>query len=133
MKLTVLKPTEIEVDAIRCVLDVRYGEEDMPADYPHRRDNVWDVTIDLETGQIRDWPKGVEPLDLGMKVTDCGNYYLLSGKTPVACLEDDYVPRCVPGQYGDYVDFKIDEHGRITNWDADAVEVRRSFFPEDRE
>jgi len=133
MKITVLKPTEIDVDAIRCVLAVRYTDEDMPFDYPHRKGDTWAVTIDINTGQIHDWPKGVEPLDLYMKVCDEGSYYLLSGDTIVAKREGDYVPDCVPGAYGDYVEFKIDENGFICNWEATASDIASSFFSQEED
>ncbi len=35
MKVTILKPETVDVDAIRCVVPVNYDEEDMPRDYPH--------------------------------------------------------------------------------------------------
>lgn len=127
MKLTILKPFVIEVDAIRCVLPVRYEEEDMPYDFPHRVGDVWEIWIDIETGQIRDWPTGQEPYSLCMKVCDSGSYYLMHGQEEIEAIEEDYVPNCIPGDYGDYVKFEIDASGRITNWETDAAEIMESF------
>lgn len=129
MIVTKSQPVEVEVSAIRISVPVRYDEEDMPKDYPHRTGDVWTVTVDVETGQIRDWPAGVEPRDIEMKVVDGGTYELLdpAGKV-VAGIEQDYVPDCIPGDYGDYIDFKIDATGRIANWKADAAAIQRSFL-----
>lgn len=129
MKLTIMRPVTIEVDAIRCVVPVNYGTEDMPEDYPHRTCDTWDVTFDVETGQIRDWPEGVEPLDLHMKVVDGGMYYMLHGDDVVARMEEQYVPDYFPDvHYGDYIIFDIDGNGRITNWQQPGPdELAESF------
>lgn len=129
MQLTVKQPTEIDVDAVEVLAAVRYGEEDMPNDYPFRDGDTWNVVIDIETGQIHNWPSGGPALDLHMKVTDCGTYRLLSGDRLVASLVNEYVPGFFPGEhYGDYIIFNIDASGRITNWKADADDVCEAFF-----
>lgn len=132
MQVTRKVTTEVNVDAIRCVLAVRYDEEDMPNDYPHRKHDTWDVTIDVATGQIRDWPTGVSPNNLYMKVCDSGNYYLLSGSDVIGTIEHNYVPACIPSAYGDYIDFKIDGSGRITNWSFGEDEAQEAFFESDQ-
>lgn len=128
MKLTVKIPTVIEVDAIRCVLPVRYGEEDITRDFPGRNGDVLTLTIDLATASVREWP--AEDMDCGMKVVDMGSYYLLSGETVVAKIEGDYVPGCIPQRYGDYVDFKVEAGGKLRGWKPDAEKIRRCFFPQ---
>lgn len=129
MKLNMWVQTEVVAAAIRLTLPVDYGDEDMPLDYPHRKDDVWTVTVDLDTGQIRDWPTGVPAHHLYMKVCDSGTYCLLDGNDqPVGrVLEQEYVPDCIPGECGDYVDFRIDEAGRITNWKLVPDEVGGCF------
>lgn len=62
----------------------------------------------------------VEPktLRIYLKVTDCFAFELVdtAGKT-IAEQDDGYVPGFVPGDYGDYVDLKIDvTTGQIMNW-----------------
>lgn len=133
MKLEVerTKKEEIDIAAIRCELAVRYEEQDIPNDYPHRRGDVWDITIDVETGKIRDWPQGLAPRNVYMKVCDQGTYSLLDASGAVIeRVDEDYVPSCIPGEYGDYVDFKIDGFGRIANWSKDrfASRVEGCFF-----
>jgi hypothetical protein len=129
MKLKATIPTELEVDAIRCHVAVRYGEEDMPNDFPFRTGDMWDVTIDLKTRKIRSWPARAE--NIYMKICDEGNYYLMAGDRVVASREGDYVPDCIPGEYGDYIDFKILEDGTLDGWEPDADQIKESFFRED--
>jgi len=129
VKITVMQPTTIECTAIRCWVPCRYQDKDVPYDFPHREGDVWDVTIDIDTGKIHDWPKNYPSCDVTMKVCDEGVYTLLNGDKVVKKLEY-YVPGCVPGSYGDYIEFEIDETGRITNWDASPAEVADSFFPQ---
>lgn len=117
MKLTINKPTEVEVTAVRIVVAVRYGEDDIPNDFPLRRGDIWEAVVDIATGKIRDWPVGQEG-NLRMKVCDEGSYYLIDpvGAT-VASIKDDYVPHeLIPGEFGDYIDLEINEDGIITNW-----------------
>jgi len=130
VKIIVDRPVEMVVDAIRCVLPVNYEEEDMPNDYPHRKGQQWDITIDIETGKIRDWPKGIEARHIYMKVVDGGRYYLMHGADIVATRESEYVPACIPGEYGDYVEFDINTLGTILNWKPRDYEIVDSFWPE---
>ena len=128
MRLRIEKPCEVEATAIRCVLPVNYGEDDIPYDFPHRQGNLLDVTIDIDTGAIRDWPAGLGESAVNMKVVDGGSYYLMDHDTVLASIEHDYVPDCLPGDYGDYVEWHIDRRGIITNWNPAANEVVASFY-----
>lgn len=136
MQVTKMEPVTYEATAIQCVLAVRYEEEDMPNDYPHRSGDTWNITIDIDTGMIRDWPEGVEPRELNMNVFDEGTYSLLAVKEPngpefvLAKLVNEYVPNCLPNDYGDYITFDIDGNGVITNWRTDAGEVEAAFLRE---
>jgi len=108
-----------DVKYINVSVPVRYEEDDMPNDYPFRKNDIWDVTIDVSNGQILDWISGTEKLDLYMKVVDTGVYALLTeDKNIISTIKNDYVPdsHTIPGKYGDYIDFQIDENGIITNW-----------------
>ncbi len=112
-----MQTEEIELAAVCCRVAVNYEEEDMPRDFPHRRGDMWDVVIDIDTGQIKDWPSGTKPLDLYMKICDSGSYLLVDKSGAVVrAFKNDYVPDFIPGEYGDYLDFKIDSTGLITNW-----------------
>lgn len=132
MKLTVKQPVEIEVDAVRVVVPVRYGEEDIPNSFPLRSGDQWAATIDLATGKIREWPANAGAKSLGMKVADEGCYHLMSGEKVIASREQEYVPGFFPGEhYGDYIYFEIGADGVIEDWDAETDEVVDAFFPDD--
>jgi hypothetical protein len=127
MKVTVNKPIEIEVKYIIICVPVRYDEEDIPNDFPFRRNDIWEVLVDIETGKIKDWPYGYEYV-LVMKVCDSGYYQLLDEAFgPIAEIED-YVPHgIVPGSYGDYIELTIEKDGTISNW-PEKPDVS-AFFP----
>jgi hypothetical protein len=135
MKVTVMRPVEIEVLTVGMVLPVRYGTEDMPADFPFRVGDTWSVFVDAATGKIHDWPQEYGAFDLQMKVVDEGVYTLFGDCLPdtmtpieeVAVIEG-YVPNgVVPGMWGDYVDLKIAADGTITNWPKEPD--FSAFFP----
>jgi hypothetical protein len=116
-KAKVMVPQDIEFDSIRVKVPVRYGDEDIPNDFPFRKGDMWEVVIDISdngTAKIREWP--ALAFEMCMKVCDEGVYQLLRGKEVVATREDDYVPRCFPDGYGDYIEFDIAADGTITNW-----------------
>lgn len=117
MKITVKTEEEVEIKFVKVNVAVRYGEEDIPNDFPLRKGDMWSAIIDIDKGMILDWPKGTKG-ELYMKVCDEGSYYLLdeSGNT-VLSIEEDYVPNeLLPGEYGDYLDLDINEDGYINNW-----------------
>lgn len=143
MKLTVLRPVEIEADAIRVNVPVRYGTEDIPADFPFRRpwqpedtgsvgssrDDRWDVTVRVDTGRIINWPAG-RTGEVHMKVCDGGNYTLFDGSgDAVALIFEDYVPWCVP-EGADYIGMTIGPDGTVAEWAKSCTPewVRGSFF-----
>ena len=87
------------------------------------------IVIDVETGIIRGWPIGKSG-ELEMKVCDEGIYTLLDADDAIIESKEGYVPSCIPGKYGDYVCFKINENGKIANWEECFTErkVAESFF-----
>lgn len=117
MKFMVKAWKEIDVAAIRIQVPVRYGEEDIPNDFPGRTGKVWTVWVDFDNGRIQNWPQG-RTGDFSMKVCDEGVYTLYDRDgEQVATIDHDYVPnQVVPGEYGDYITMKIDASGTITNW-----------------
>lgn len=118
----------VNVTHVRVSLPVRYGEEDIPNDAPMRSGDTWNAVIDIDTGQILDYPKG-GALDLSMKVCDSGLYALLCPDGETLAEIQDYVPHCViPGEYGDYVELNVDSEGVIQNWTSNP-DVS-DFFPE---
>ena len=116
MKFTQTIQREVDVQTIDVILPVRYNDEDIPYDAPGRYGDKWQAEIDIATGGIYDWPRG-KTLDMYMKVNDSGTYFLRDGSGSIISALNDYVPHgIVPGEFGDYVDLKINENGIITNW-----------------
>lgn len=116
MKTTIKRPVEIEVAFVRMELPVRYGEEDIPNDFPLREGDMWRATVCIDNGEIQEWPKG-KAGELHMKVCDSGVYILLNHCGEELDRREDYVPNgLIPGEYGDYVELEINEQGVITNW-----------------
>ena len=120
MKATVMKPVELDIRSIALDLPVYYDDEDMPLEFPHRDGNRWCVEVLIDSGQILNWPEGVEH-DLYMKVCDGGTYILLDADDEEAgAIRENYVPHgVVPGAYGDYVHLEIGGDGVIKNWPSE--------------
>ncbi len=117
MKAQIQTTKEVEVKWIKMDLAVRYDDEDIQYDFPLRKGDIWSAIVQVDTGKIEDWPEGKSG-EMYMKVCDEGSYFLLDehGNT-VDSIVSGYVPNnLVPGEYGDYVDLKINEQGIITNW-----------------
>lgn len=117
MKFTIPSTKEIEVAAVNIVLPVNYDEEDIPNDFPMRHGDRWTATVEIDTGKIRHWPQG-QAARMFMKVRDEGIYTLLDPNNfGIRAIEGSYVPHgLIPGEYGDYVHFEINQEGVITNW-----------------
>lgn len=127
MRQEVMVKKEIDAQFITIELPVRYGDEDIAFDFPLRDGDVWSATIDIDSGNIKDWTAG-EPGNFSMKVCDEGTYTIYDADmVTLAQIINDYVPHgLVPGEYGDYVNLIIDEHGHIENWNPRNLD---DFFP----
>jgi hypothetical protein len=108
--------------------EVRYWEdasvnevEDTEGDLIPLRDGLlWKPTINLENGEILEWPKGTTA-NIHYKVCDQGEYWLLdAGGNKKYKWRGYYVPDdllCVGGSgYGDYIIFNVGEDGFIKDW-----------------
>lgn len=128
MKAKVMMEVEVEATEIEMVLAVRYGEEDIPNEFPGRKGDTLTLSVEIDTGKIAAWPEQWTAANIHMKVCDEGTYTLYSPDgTLIKRLEGEYVPHgLVPGEYGDYVDLKIAD-GIITNWPKRPS--LRDFFP----
>jgi hypothetical protein len=126
MKITIRKPTGVDVTHLKVSLPIRYGTEDIPDDFPFRKGNRWEALIDVDAGAIIGWPQGRDG-ELTMKVVDEGCYTLLdAGGETILALIGEYVPHAlIPGEYGDYVQLVIDATGRITNWAPNPANVAK--------
>lgn len=118
---TILKiQKQVNIVRLNLQVAVRYDEEDMPNDAPMRNGDMWVATIDLDSQKIDCWPQG-KTLEFYMKVCDEGIYTLFDDEGNEVLKREGYVPnQLLPGEYGDYLELKIDENGVITNWLEDA-------------
>ncbi len=132
MKTTVMKPVELDIRSIVLDLPVRYDEDGMPLDFPHRDGDSWRIEVLIDSGQILNWPEGVEH-DLYMKVVDGGTYTLIDANgEEVGAIRENYVPHgVVPGEYGDYVNLKIGGNGVIKNWPCEPSVGRFFLMPDE--
>lgn len=134
MEATIMMPVKVNVDRIKINVPVRYDEEQIPNDFPLRKGEVWAATIELETGKIIEWPADkTGKFEMYLKVCDEGKYQIITKDgEPIGADEPagGYVPHSiVPGEYGDYIDFKI-ENGIITNWPKE-IDFSEFFNQED--
>lgn len=118
MKALIPTTKEIEITHVIVTLPVRYEEEDIPNNFPFRQGEKWEAKIEIDTGKILGWPEGQAGEIEYMKVCDSGIYQLLDADGKIVLERTrDYVPHgLIPGEYGDYVSFHINEQGIITNW-----------------
>lgn len=127
MEIEVMVPTKIVVDAVQVMANVRYPDEDLvgvPAQM--LSGSSLRMTIDLDTGVVRDWPAG-QVAKVHAKVCDEGVYELMAGAERVAGRAG-YVPGFFPGQhYGDYLMLDIDGEGRIAGWRPRVRDVMDAF------
>lgn len=78
------------------------------------------LDIDLETGNVHNWPKGVACEFYDRKIVDTGCYQVYDGEGNLVKGYTGYVPQCVgEGGYGDYLEFEVNEEGHIVDWDFD--------------
>lgn len=83
---------------------------------------LWCPKIDVETGQILNWQKGVEA-NVHYKVCDECGLTIMKGDN-VLYEDEDYVPEflCPKEEgYGDYIIMDIDADGYIQKWDKNEV------------
>lgn len=125
MKATIKIEKEVDIKTVEVRAHVRYwedstinGEPDEEGTLtPCREGDLWCPIIDIDTGVITNWTKGIKA-DIHFKVCDRGSYFLKdSDGNIVLSREDNYVPNhLIPGSYGDYIEMQIDENGKIANW-----------------
>ena len=134
MKITITQPTEVDFKYIHCLLPYR-EDDDVPeclitndkfkeSPYGEKcRGKFLDFFIDVDARKIYrcglPWLGG--EFVLYIKVSDSGRYQLISednsGEVYTASGQiQDYIPNCIPNDYGDYINLEIAEDGTITNW-----------------
>lgn len=88
--------------------------------YSKKLNNQMYIKIDVDTGQILNWPVGVEANLNCLKVVDEGTYILSDSKDNIISYHDyRYVPKCLEidgNGFGDYFMFHVNKDGYIVNW-----------------
>lgn len=109
---------------VPCAVKVKENPENcIYSDHWH-----WKPLIDIETGQIVNWTKGVKA-DICYKVCDEFACDLLDEGQNKILSYDGYVPGFMCPREdgcGDYIDMVIDEEGFIEDWDKS--EACRNFL-----
>lgn len=128
MKVNLTIPREVDIKTLHVLAGVRYWEDATVNDeedtdgqlIPFRDGQLWKPVIDIETGKIQNWPKGVKA-DVHYKVADCCGWELKDDKgETVLSAEDGYVPETLSPKergYGDYIIMEIDVNGYIQDWE----------------
>lgn len=133
MEKKVWKMNLQEVKYLEVSAGVRYWEDasingspDVDGNIPLRKGDNWQPIIELEKGQVLDWPSDIEA-KIHYKVCDDGEYWLLNEeKKRIAKWKSYYVPEkflCVDSYgFGDYIIFEIDKEGKIINWKKPEID-----------
>ena len=101
------------------------GEEDIEGKIPLRSGDEWCIDIDLDTGIIKNWPKGTTA-ETYYKLCDSGKYYILDSKGDVVKkIIYDYVPRVLrPNEWNsDYIMLNICEDGSIVDFNGEDIKL----------
>ena len=126
MKLQI--PTTVEFSPVRLIVSalVRYwedtyvnGQEDTEGTLiPLREGDRWNITIELESGRVLNWPQGTDA-ETHYKVCDAGEYWLEDAEGKRAEWAGHYVPDDLlsgGNGYGDYIILRISKDGIIEDW-----------------
>lgn len=130
MKVQIKAVKEVEIKTLDVKAGVRYwedstvnGVEDETGELmPCRVEDYWCPSIDVDSGKIMNWTKGIKA-EIHYKICDDGEYTLRGedGKKVIAI--DGYVPNCMSPKengYGDYIIMDVDENGVIVDWEFDV-------------
>lgn len=74
------------------------------------------LEIDIDTGEVTNWPKNCSTDFHDIKIVDTGHYWLIDDNADVVTNYSGYVPSCLGGWGGDYLEFEIDENSHIVDW-----------------
>jgi len=127
MKLTVMQPTEIDVEYVQLTLPVPGSS--MPLDFPLRDGDVWTALISIDGGQINDWPEDLhdDVYRVVVPVFDDATCELLTYDFKVLATAIGGVNYdLIPPFNNSYVLLNISSAGVITNW-LDNPDVSEFF------
>lgn len=100
----------------------------------YKDQETFEIEINLDTGEIL--TNGFNNIEINLKdinVKDGGSYTIFdSENNNVFEILEDYVPRCVPNDYGDYIHLNIKD-GFVLNWNKDLCQKDFDDFIGDSE
>ena len=110
---------------IPCVEKVK----DQPTENIYTNHLRWRPIINIETGTIENWEKGVKA-KICYKVVDDGIYTLLDSSKNEIKTVAGYVPDILSvgdDGYGDYIIMDVDEEGHIDMWNPNKDNLEKYF------
>lgn len=135
MKAKMNLPVEVEISYIRVNAYIPFWEDAYVNGVADDNDSptipcasscncYWQPLIEIETGQVLNWQKGVSA-ETNYKVRDRFKCDFLDEKNETVKSFRGYVPEFMyPGKNGweDYIMLNINEEGYIERWDKNLVE-----------
>lgn len=138
MKRKMLVEQEVDIAIVDCYIHARYwddsevnGVEDdakepkMPCIVEHLGEKAWNIIINIDNGQITNWPKGTTA-SIHYKSVDENYISIIDRDTNTVKEYDGYVPRflCPKEAWdGDYVVMDIDENGFIQDFKPNLDDI----------
>lgn len=143
MKITVQRPTVIDIKLLYIDAYVRYPEDSMlninenwiddnNHEMPFLVNNHWNIVIDIDSGKVLNWPNNTEA-KISYKVRDEFNCKVIDNQGEIQIDYDGYVPSFMSIDdigYGDYIYITIDANGFIKNWnfsEEDATSMLTNY------
>lgn len=102
-----------------------YDEPQMPFVEEHLGEKAWHIIINLDNGQITNWPKGTIA-SIHYKSCDENYINIIDRNANIVKEYDGYVPSFLypkENGYGDYVIMDIDENGFIQDFDPNLDDI----------
>lgn len=138
MKKKIKVEQEINLVGAECWIHPRHwstseinGVEDdddnpqMPLIAEHLGEKAWNIIVNLDTGQICNWPQGTKA-SIHYKSVDENYIHILDDQLGIVKEYEGYVPNFLcPKEdgWGDYVIMDIDENGFIQNFNNNLDDI----------
>ncbi|TGY80904.1 hypothetical protein [Lepagella muris] len=138
MKKKIKVEEEIDLAGAECWIHPRHwstseinGVEDdddnpqMPLIQEHLGEKAWHIIVNLDTGQICNWPQGTKA-SIHYKSVDENYIHILDDRLGIVEEYEGYVPDFLcpkENGYGDYVIMDIDENGFIQNFNNNLDDI----------
>ena len=113
------------------IVDPRYWEDgfvndtqDNEGTIPLREGESWHIVIEIESGLVIGWPKGIHA-EVCYKVCDAGEYWLLNDKKErILKWHSGYAPFSFFKET-DYIRLNINGNGIIEDWSPNDIQIEK--------